>query len=73
MFGWCKFVELDTPLYDSSYTVKNTYIAVFNTEMSEEPPYLVLSGIEKAASKKWVSSLSPLPLHYPPPPLQPGT
>ena len=73
MFGWGEFVVLDTPLYDSSYIVRNTYIAVFNTEFSAEPAYLVSSGIEKAASWKGVSYPSTLHPPHPPPPLRPGS
>ena len=50
---------MDTPLYDSGCVVRNTYIAVFNTELSAECAYLVSSGIEKAASWERKSPLLP--------------
>ena len=66
MLGQFEFVQLDTTLYDRSYIIRNTYIAVFNTELSAEPAYLVSSGIEKPAS--WEKSLLSFPLLF-----RPGT
>ena len=72
MFGQHLFVELDTPLYDSRYIVRNTYIAVLIQCRAEwrsgpEPIYLVSSSIKKA---RWQGVSSPYP--SPSLPLQPG-